>query len=99
MSAIAGFDLTISGDDVVVGPGMIDEVAVAGGTLDVSVLALGDGDNQIILDEGATVTAIAEATALDAGDVKLGEFTEATAAATAVSFAGRGDQAAVSADV
>lgn len=93
MAAIRGFSLEISGDDVVVGPGLIDGVAFAGATIDVSVANLGDGTHAIVHD-GTDVVAQLDATALAAGEYKLGEFTEATSAATAVSFDGRGDTVA-----
>jgi hypothetical protein len=96
MAALDGFELSIATGDVVVANGMVDGVAVAGVTLDVATLALGNGDNQITLD-GTTISAIAEATALSGDEVKLGEFTEATAAATAVSYEGKGSVAPASA--
>jgi len=96
-TAISGFDLSISGDDVVVGPGLIDGVAVDGATLDVSALALGDGTHAIIFD-GSDVVGQLDATALTAGEVKLGEFVEATAAATSVTFTDRGESAKVTLD-
>jgi len=94
---IEGFDLSISTDDVVVSNGFIGDVAVAGATLDVSALALGDGTHAIIYD-GSSVTAQLDATALTSGEYKLGEFTEDTAAATAVSRSGRGKTLAVTID-
>lgn len=97
MAAITGFDLSIDTGDVVVGPGLVDGVAVDAYTLDVSALSLGDGTHAIVYD-GTDVVGQLDATALADGEVKLGEFTEDTAAATAVSFEGRGDITAVSAD-
>lgn len=89
MAAIHGFDFEISGDDVVVGPGMVDGVAVDSYTLDVSALGLGDGTHAIVYD-GTDVVGQLAATALAAGELKLGEFVEATAAATSVTFEDRG---------
>lgn len=89
MAALEGFDLSLSTNDVVVEEGLYDGVAVAGVTLDVSVLAIGDGENIIVVD-GTTISAVAEATGVTGTQVKLGSFTEATGAATAVTMAGRG---------
>jgi hypothetical protein len=91
-AVLDGFELSVSAGDVVVAIGRIDRVPVATQTLDVSVLALGDGENQIVIEDG-TVTAIAGATALSGKQVKLGEFTELTGAATAVSLTGKGSVA------
>lgn len=98
--ALDGFDFSISTGDVVVDDGALDGSPVAGLTLDVSVLALGDGENKVIIDsDGTTITAIAAATALGAGQIQLGTFTEATGAATAVNaHNGRGLTALVSTD-
>lgn len=91
MAALEGFDLSLSTGDVVVEEGLMDGVAVAGVTLDVSALALGDGENLVAIDsDGATIVGIAAATGLASGQVQLGSFTEDTGAATAVTMAGRG---------
>lgn len=94
MAAIDGFDLAIdAGDDIAVGPGRIDGVAVPGATLSATAA---DGDYAVVYD-GTEVVAQAVATALTAGEIKLGEFTVDTNAATAVGFDGRGDSVAASA--
>jgi hypothetical protein len=99
MAALEGFELSIATDDVVVAEGMLNGVAVAGVTLDVSVLALGDGENLVAIDDdGATIVGIAAATGLAADQVQLGSFTEDTGAATAVTMSGRGGSIAPSAD-
>lgn len=91
MAALAGFGLTIDGTgDVEVGPGMIDEVACAAVVLDVSALAIGDGTHNIVTD-GTTTGAQASGVAIAAGEYVLGQFVEDTAAATSVTFEGRGD--------
>ena len=90
---IAGFELGISGDDVTVALGFIDGVAVDAVTLDVSALGLGDGTHAIVFD-GSTVTA--EAQPVSGNNVQLGTFTESSAAASAVSFEGRGKRGQVS---
>ena len=98
--ALDGFDMSLSTDDVVVDDGALDGSPVAGLTLDVSALALGDGENKVLIDaDGVTIIAVAAATALTAGQVQLGTFTEAAGAATAVSaHNGRGLTALVSTD-
>ena len=95
--ALSGFDFEIDTGDVVVGPGIVEGVAIAAYTLDVSTLALGDGTHSVVFD-GTDVVGQLAATALVAGEVKLGEYVEATAAATSVTFEGRGELLAVSAD-
>ena len=83
--ALDGFEFSISTGDVVVSDGALDGGPIAGLTLDVSALSLGDGENKVIIDDdGATITAVAAATALTSGQIQLGTFTEATGAATAV---------------
>lgn len=96
--AIDGFEFSLSTGDVVVSDGAIDGSAIAGVTLDVSTLALGDGENKVIYN-GSAVTAVAAATALGAAHIQLGTFTEATGAATAVNaHNGRGNTALVTTD-
>jgi len=95
--SLQGFDLSITGDDVAVGAGLVDGVAVAAYVLDLSALSLGDGTHAIVFD-GTDVVGQLAATALGAGEIKLGEFVEATAAATSVSMEGRGDTQLVTAD-
>jgi hypothetical protein len=94
-AAVLGFTFTDSTDDIVVSEGLIDQVAFAGATLDVSVLSLGDGTHAIIHD-GTDVTAQLAATALLAGEVKLGEFVEASAIATSWTYEDRGLASSVS---
>lgn len=96
-NAIAGFDLEIAAGDVVVGPGLINGVSVGSYTLDVSALALGDGTHAIVFD-GTDVVGQLDATPLAAGEIKLGEFVEATAAATSVTFNERGNTLLVTVD-
>ena len=93
MAAIEGFELSISGGDAVVADGLLDEVAIAGATLDAAALA--DGTADIVVDSGS----LAIKDAMASGDVKIGEATIGTGAVTAVSLAGRGDEYPVSADI
>lgn len=86
MAAIAGFDFEISSGDVVVGPGMIDGVAVDGATLDAN--GFGDGDWDVVY-TGSALELDATADQV-AGDTVLGKVTVATNLVTAVSFDGRG---------
>lgn len=95
MAAITGFDFSISGGDVVIEDGLINGVAVEGSTLDLAPLSLADGVADIVYD-GSAVTAEA---AVSGTNIKLGEVTVASDAATATSLNGRGDTVAVSADV
>jgi hypothetical protein len=78
-----------SPNDVLVGPGSVAGVAIAAAVIDVTTGALGDGTHAIVFD-GADVVGQLAATALLAGEVKLGEYVEATDAATSVTFEGRG---------
>lgn len=94
MAALEGFELSISTGDVVVGQGLYNGVAVATATLDVSVLALGDGTHYVLLD-GTTISASVAAPTGTA--IVLGRFVEDTAAATSVTMAGRGTPVAASA--
>lgn len=98
MAALEGFEMTIATGDVVVAMGTYDGVYVPGVTIDVSAESLGDGENLIVIYAGA-VEARAASSGVTADEVKLGEFTEDTAAATAVTYAGRGAELPVSADV
>ena len=93
LAEIQGFELSISGDDVVVAEGQVGNRAVASTTLDVSALGLGDGTNAIYFDwQAASVSALAGGRVLGR-NLKLGEFVEATAVATSVSLNGRGEWA------
>ena len=95
MAAIEGFDLSVNSGDADVSDGMVDGVAVESATLDAAALA--DGNALIVLQNGSL--AIIEEANHAAGEVVLGSATIATGAVTAVSMAGRGQDAPVSADV
>jgi len=99
MAAIDGFNISLSTDDVAVSDGMIDGEVIDAAVIDVSELSLEDGDYDIVYDASAEALTLQAAADQAEGDVVLGEATVATDAATAVSWANRGREIPVSADV
>lgn len=95
---VEGFMLSISGSDVAVSAGRLGDLAVDALTISVSGAGLGDGVHNIVCDSLGSVTAQLTSTAPSDGDFIIGQFTEATAAATAISYAGRELKGVVSAD-
>ena len=96
MAALEGFDLSISGDDVVIALGLYNEAACAAVTLDLSVLGFDDGSVDVVVD-GTTVSGIESAVGPTGTEVKLGSFTSTSDVASALSLAGRGDVVSASA--
>lgn len=87
---VEGFMLSLATGDVAVSAGRLGDLAVDAVTLDPGTLGLGDGDHVVKCDSAGTVSAQLATAALSDGDFVIGGFTEATGAATAVTYAGRG---------
>lgn len=95
MAAIEGFEVSLSTGDLVVEPGLINGIAVAGASLDGA--ALGDGVAYAITDGAGAALSLIEDQNLAAGEVVVASCTIATGACTLESLADRGKEADVSA--
>ena len=84
---VEGFMLSISTDDVVVSAGRLGDLAVDTATIDVSAEALGDGTHNVVVEDDGTIVAQLATAALTDGEFVVGQFTEDTAAATAINAA------------
>lgn len=96
MAALEGFEPSLSTGDLVVEPGLIDGIAVAGATLDGAALA--DGLAYAVTTTSGGALALIEDQDLTGAQVVVASCTIATGACTAESLADRGKQAAVSAN-